>query len=207
MEFGERIKQIRQAKNLTQATVAKALNVSRQTISSWETGNSYPDIDSLIRLSDYYQLSLDTLIKEDAGVTETLRKPEVLQRMRPITQLLLAINCCFIVAVAFAPQLGLVKHILYLMGFLNILAINQLRYFTDSITGATSITRWQRGRSLAYLFAIGLTLLAIGSWVLNLHSWINDLFTFAGALWAVILIMELDKYHKQHKLNKKRHTA
>jgi len=58
MEFGDRLKQERKKRKLTQQVVADELNVSRQTISSWETENSYPDIASLLRLSDYYQISL-----------------------------------------------------------------------------------------------------------------------------------------------------
>lgn len=54
LRFGERLKQARLAKQLTQKAVAEQLHVSRQTISSWETENSYPDIDSLLRLSDFY---------------------------------------------------------------------------------------------------------------------------------------------------------
>ena len=76
MKFGNRLKQERQKKQMTQQKVADDLNVSRQTISSWETENSYPDIESLIQLSNYYQVSLDTLLKEDTGMTEYLKKQE-----------------------------------------------------------------------------------------------------------------------------------
>lgn len=70
MEFGENLKQARKKMNVTQEEVARELNVSRQTISSWENQRSYPDIRSLVALSDYYQISLDLLLREDDNMLE-----------------------------------------------------------------------------------------------------------------------------------------
>ena len=77
MQFGERIKEQRKIKNMTQEDVAKHLHVSRKTISSWENENSYPDIKSLVKISDLYQISLDTLLNEDSGLKEYLQKDKV----------------------------------------------------------------------------------------------------------------------------------
>ena len=77
MEFGSRIKRRRQELNFSQQQVANHLYVSRKTISHWENGNSYPDIGSLIKLSDYFQISLDPLIKADTKMEENLKKREV----------------------------------------------------------------------------------------------------------------------------------
>ncbi|MCW3778386.1 helix-turn-helix domain-containing protein [Levilactobacillus namurensis] len=203
MEFGERLKQARQAQHLTQATVAQALNVTRQTISSWETGHSYPDIDSLIRLIDYYHLSLDTLIKEDAGVTETLRKPEVLRRIRPITQLLLVINVCFIVAILFTQHLLIAKITLDVMGLLNLLAITRLREFTDAISDDSSISRWQRCRRWAYLITLLLTLMTIISWLTLAGPLADNLTILCGALWLAILLAEFSTRHERRTTKKR----
>ncbi|MDC7952748.1 helix-turn-helix transcriptional regulator [Liquorilactobacillus mali] len=48
--------------------------MTRQTISSWENEKTYPDIYSLIKLSNYYHILLDTLLKEDTGMREYLEK-------------------------------------------------------------------------------------------------------------------------------------
>ncbi|WP_252898733.1 helix-turn-helix transcriptional regulator [Secundilactobacillus odoratitofui] len=48
MKLGERLQQTRLERELTQQNLATAMHVSRQTISNWETGRTYPDIDSLI---------------------------------------------------------------------------------------------------------------------------------------------------------------
>lgn len=74
MKFGDRLKKSRLEKGLTQEQVAQNLYVTRQTISGWENEISYPDIINLIKLSDYYQVSLDTLLKEDRGMREYLEK-------------------------------------------------------------------------------------------------------------------------------------
>lgn len=63
MNIGIKIKNARIAAQLTQEQVADALGVSRQTISNWENSKTYPDIVSVIKMSDLYQISLDHLLK------------------------------------------------------------------------------------------------------------------------------------------------
>ncbi len=65
MEIGAKLKDARSRSGLTQEYVAEAVQVSRQTISNWENERSYPDIVSVIKLSDLYNISLDELLKGD----------------------------------------------------------------------------------------------------------------------------------------------
>lgn len=65
MEVGKIIKTCRTEKGLTQEELANILFVSRQLISKWENGKSYPDLNQLIQLSDYFDLSLDELMRGD----------------------------------------------------------------------------------------------------------------------------------------------
>lgn len=65
METGQKLKESRTAAGLSQEALAQKLGVTRQTVSSWEKNRSYPDIGSLIKLSDLYGLSLDELLNED----------------------------------------------------------------------------------------------------------------------------------------------
>lgn len=74
MNIGEKLKTARQQSHLTQEAVADLILVSRQTISNWENEKSYPDIINLIKLSDLYQISLDTLLKDDGKMIEHLDK-------------------------------------------------------------------------------------------------------------------------------------
>ena len=72
MEIGQKLKAARVKLNLTQEQVAAELFVSRQTISNWENEKSYPDILSIIKLSDLYSVSLDELLKGDRKMIEHL---------------------------------------------------------------------------------------------------------------------------------------
>ncbi|AYM01997.1 helix-turn-helix transcriptional regulator [Levilactobacillus yiduensis] len=74
MALGEKIKQARADHQLTQQAVTQQVHVSRQTIYSWETGKSYPDIDNLVILGNCCGLSLDVLINSDRGMRDYLRK-------------------------------------------------------------------------------------------------------------------------------------
>lgn len=65
MNIGIRISKLRASYNWNQDDLANKIHVSRQTISNWENNKSYPDIQSLVLLSDIFQLSLDELIKGD----------------------------------------------------------------------------------------------------------------------------------------------
>ena len=72
MEIGRKLKEARQMSGLTQENVAEKLNVSRQTISNWETEKFYPDILYVLQLSDLYQVSLDELLKGDERMIQHL---------------------------------------------------------------------------------------------------------------------------------------
>jgi len=74
MSISEILKQARADAELSQEDVAEKVGVSRQTVSSWETGKSYPDIASVIALSDTYGVSLDSLMKGDTKMIEHLEE-------------------------------------------------------------------------------------------------------------------------------------
>lgn len=74
MEIGRKLKEARTVSGLSQENVAEKINVSRQTISNWETEKTYPDIISVIKLSDLYFISLDDLLKGDPKMTEHLEE-------------------------------------------------------------------------------------------------------------------------------------
>ena len=75
MDIGARLKEARMAAQLTQERAAEALGVSRQTMSNWENCKTYPDIISVIKMSDLYAVSLDQLLKgkEDAPMSNYIR--------------------------------------------------------------------------------------------------------------------------------------
>ncbi|MFT8318354.1 MAG: helix-turn-helix transcriptional regulator [Sporolactobacillus sp.] len=81
MELHQRIKSKREELGWSQEKLADALNVSRQAVSKWENGSSYPDIEKLIDISDIFQISLDELIrgeekyKKDRIIEKTSARP------------------------------------------------------------------------------------------------------------------------------------
>ena len=74
MEISKCIKDARQKNNISQESLAEQLGVSRQTISSWETGKSYPDIVSVIKMSDIFNISLDKMLKEDKKLVSNMQE-------------------------------------------------------------------------------------------------------------------------------------
>lgn len=74
MEIGSKLKDARNNKKLTQEQAAEVLGVSRQTISNWENNKSYPDIISVIKMSELYSVSLDHLLKEEKSMKQTYQE-------------------------------------------------------------------------------------------------------------------------------------
>ena len=78
MELGKQIKKYRQEAEFSQEELANRIYVSRQTISNWENDKSYPDVNSLVLLSEIFQISLDKLIKGDIEtMKEVIEKEEI----------------------------------------------------------------------------------------------------------------------------------
>ncbi|GBG93639.1 hypothetical protein LFYK43_00980 [Ligilactobacillus salitolerans] len=76
MDLGQFLKNSRQNCALSQNNVATQLHISRQAISSWETGKSYPDIDNLMRLSNLYHFNLDEILCENQHLREKIATNE-----------------------------------------------------------------------------------------------------------------------------------
>ena len=74
MKIGSKLNNARNEKGITQEQAAELLDVSRQTISNWENNRSYPDIISVIKMSDIYSVSLDHLLKEEKSMNQTYQE-------------------------------------------------------------------------------------------------------------------------------------
>lgn len=76
--FGDQVKSLRLARNLSQVQLAEQLSVSKQTISNWENNNILPSVEMLMSISDYFCVSTDCLLElnnrkyvEVTGLTDT----------------------------------------------------------------------------------------------------------------------------------------
>ena len=74
MQLGQAIAQIRKERGLTQEAFAKMYNVTRQTVSNWENEKSYPDLSTLVKISDEFNVSLDVLLKGDFRMVKDIDK-------------------------------------------------------------------------------------------------------------------------------------
>lgn len=66
MEFSEKLQMLRKSKGMSQEDLANELEVSRQAVSKWESGQAYPETEKLLQLSEWFGVSVDYLLKPDA---------------------------------------------------------------------------------------------------------------------------------------------
>ncbi len=99
MELSNQIKKYRGKLNLSQEALAEKVYVSRQTISNWETGKNYPDIHSLLLLSNVFNVSLDELIKGDVEIMKEEIKQEEIQKFNSLA----GIYAVLLIACAITP--------------------------------------------------------------------------------------------------------
>lgn len=88
MEIGGRMREQRAAAGMSQDDLAARVYVSRQTISSWENGKTYPDIQSMLLLSEIFGVSVDALIKGDVETMSEIIDRDV-KTMKRLTYVML----------------------------------------------------------------------------------------------------------------------
>lgn len=87
MELGNQIRKYRNGLALSQDALAEKVYVSRQTISNWENGKSYPDVNSLVLLSEVFGTSIDNLIKGDVEIMKEHVRSEERNEFKRLTTL------------------------------------------------------------------------------------------------------------------------
>lgn len=99
MEIGAQIKRYRTAANLSQEELAERIFITRQTLSNWETGKTYPDLNSLLRLSTVFHVSLDELVKGDIPkMKEQIKQSDIMEFKR--ASYILTVMCLVMVVSA-----------------------------------------------------------------------------------------------------------
>ena len=76
MLFWEKLYKLRIQKNLSQEKLAEILLVSRQSVAKWETGKAYPEIEKLIQISDYFNVSIDSLVRQSEYDADNISIPK-----------------------------------------------------------------------------------------------------------------------------------
>ena len=104
MNIGKKIIEIRKQKNMTQEDFAKIFHVTRQTVSNWKTKKSYPDLQTLVQISDEFEISLDTMLKEDMLMVKKIDHDKIYKKIS-----ICLITFLFILAVVTSIYAGLCK--------------------------------------------------------------------------------------------------
>ena len=90
MSLSDNILKLRTGKNMSQLDLADALEVSRQSVSKWETGTAVPELDKLVRMAKLFEVSLDELVSgeapgpKEAPVREPIPEPQVIYIEKPV---------------------------------------------------------------------------------------------------------------------------
>lgn len=101
MELNKQLKKYRIQQKLSQENLAEKIFVSRQTISNWENGKSYPDIQNLLLLSEIFDVSLDELVKGDVEHMKKKISNTELKKLSNTFFVLLVILLIFPIPIAF----------------------------------------------------------------------------------------------------------
>ncbi|KRM68964.1 hypothetical protein FD06_GL000828 [Apilactobacillus ozensis DSM 23829 = JCM 17196] len=198
MEFGKRLQSERVNNKLTQDEVANKLIVSRQTISSWENERTYPDINSLIKLSNLYHVSLDTLLKEDSGMKEYLEKKEIAANLKPVIRILLLIDLLFL-AIMMLNSFKVIKFnsisllLVTIIGISNAVALVYLKHFMTNI-GVSKNNKFIDFLRYYKYYSISVSLIftAVG---ITIAYYMNDILggLIAGLGMATVILLLLPK--------------
>lgn len=81
MNIGTKIIEIRKQKNMTQEDFAKIFHVTRQTVSNWENEKSYPDLQTLVQISNEFNVSLDTMLKENMNMVKKIDNYKIYKKI------------------------------------------------------------------------------------------------------------------------------
>lgn len=123
MEFGNILKSLRAQKGISQEELADAVYVTRQTVSNWETSKSYPDLKSLLILSNFFSVSLDYLVKGDIAKMKEISEKEIKRFKKysiPMTVMMLLV---LLTPIPLAKYLGWWGLAVYLLIFATAMAI------------------------------------------------------------------------------------
>ena len=131
MALGERIRDERKKRGLSQEEQADILNVSRQAITKWETDRGIPDIANLIRISEEFEISLDELIKGDNSVKRKIIYDNSMKRWHLLVVVYLLAIVAYIAYFALLNRIFMVGFListLFMLGFELRIIIKEKRY-------------------------------------------------------------------------------
>ncbi len=123
MSIGNQIMVIRRERQLTQEQFGSLFHVTRQTVSNWENGKSYPDLQLLVAISDQFGISLDTLLKDDTKMVKAIDRERglgVVKREKAVNHFLTSAGTGLVASCVISPA-SITRTAIFIAGFLMIL--------------------------------------------------------------------------------------
>ena len=74
MKFGDKLIALRKKKGLSQEELAEKLSVSRQSVSKWESNNTYPETDKIVQICNIFECTMDDLINDNITDIESIER-------------------------------------------------------------------------------------------------------------------------------------
>lgn len=137
MKISDKLKYYRKQNNLTQKELADKLHLSRKTISAWENGRGYPDINSITQLSDIFGVSTDDLLRDNNLLEHYSEQNKQNQRARRVTMFCYFINM-FLAFMCYGHIFDFID--ISSSTFLILLFVNTILFFSN-------YTNWNSFRS------------------------------------------------------------
>ena len=189
MNLGEHIIALRKQKGVSQQALAEALDVSRQSVSKWETNASIPDLDKLVKLAAYFHITLDELITGQAAAPQPPQAPAAGQApAHPARTTVQSVGLFFL---CLSAALGFLAVILRgLVGFLLVLPLflfGLIAYFVKHHPILKALWVIYLLFSIFLHFCTGLSPTAI----LSTHIWtqqINYFILFMDCVWFTVIL-------------------
>lgn len=152
MELGNHIKELRSKMSMSQEVLAEKAYVSRQTISSWENDKSYPDVKSLMILSEIFEVSIDELVKGDIEKMKEIIRKEDQKKLQNYGYILFGLMLILVVsAIPLIKYLGLIGACIWGVLFIGTMIFSfKVEKFKkeNSISTYREITEYMKGNRL-----------------------------------------------------------
>lgn len=176
MLLGERIYKLRTEKNLSQGDLADALEVSRQSISKWETNSSVPELDKLVGLCEIFGISLDELVTGNKVAQPSTPPPQtepqviyIEKAAKPsmyMTKLPKIASLILCIAMGFSPVCSLIALI---FGY-HFQIFNETLWYLLLIAGTLGCFLLLRKAEESYFWCGLLPLFALGNWICSIYT-------------------------------------
>ena len=191
MNIGEKIYNLRKKKNMSQEDLASVLNVSRQTISKWETGESNPDIDKIVPLCNFFEISTDEFLKGRDIVYERKLDKEQKKNKALTFSLCLIIFGIMIILSMMLEELGVNEGIIgsIIMFGLVLIGVLLIYYFMSKESEKKESKKGKMINRIIFLGTIIIYFLISFIWNIWAYSWI--IFIVGALLIQVVKLVRM----------------